>query len=310
MTQPLTFAAYDALPGLSQSRLKPILVSPLEYQRALKQPRKDTPALRFGRAVDVAAFEPMRYALDFAVLPVKPPADMNLTTAEGKARRKAWNEAHPEDADLSPDDWRAKVWAAEHAGKTILSLDEHARAWECGAVLRSHPLTRRYFAGGKVQEVIAWTDKATGIACKGRIDLLPDCEPCIVDAKSTRSVDRAAFNRDIARFGYHFQGAFYRIGWHAMHGEWLPFKDIAVESFEPHDVGVFNLTGDALQRANDLVRQALDTFARCRDSGRWPGRYEMEEDMALPSWALPFDGDGVQMLDTDPADDVPLDMEG
>lgn len=300
MTRPLPFADYDAIPGLSQSALKPILTSPLEYQRQQRIKRKETPALRFGRAVDCAAFTPRDYAIEFSVLPSGPlPDSLHLGKPEGKARKAAWIEAHPEDAEISGDEWRAKVWTAEHPGVTALSRDEHDRAWHLGEILHEHELTRDYFKGGRVQVVIEWTDKATGIKCKGRADLLPNCAPCIVDLKSTRSADRHRFGADIAKFGYHFQGSFYRTGWHEMTGEWLDFKDVAIESLEPHDVGVFLIDGDALQKGNELVRKALDTYARCRDSGKWPGRYSGEESAMLPVYALAYEAD-------EAADDSPI----
>ncbi len=299
MTLPIPWAEYDALPGLSQSALKPILVSGLEFQRFLKVKRKETPALRFGRALDCAAFTPQDYAIEFVVLKGAKDPSLNLSKPEGKQRRAQWSEQHPEDDALSPDEWRAKVQAAEHPGKSILTRDEHDRAWHCGEILRGHPLTRDYFRGGRMQVVLDWIDEKTGLRLKGRIDLLPDCRPCIVDLKSTKSVDAGSFGRDIARFGYHFQAATYRTGWHEMTGEWRDFKDVAIESLDPFDVGVFNIDGDALQKGNEMYRKALDRYAAYSASGIWPGRHQSEESASLPIHALVYDA-------PDEADDRPV----
>ncbi len=266
MTRPLSFAEYTARSGISQSALKPILTSPAHYQHSLKSPRKDTPALRFGRAADVAAFEPHRFALDFAVAPSNDDGAINRRTKVGKAQ------------------WQTLLDA--NAGKTLLSADEHNRAWIVGEVARTHPVTRDYMTRGEQQVIIEWTDKATGIRCKGRADIVNDA---IVDLKSTLSVDKFQFGRDMAKWLYHFQGAFYRTGWHEMTGEWLDFVDVAVEKFEPFDAGAFTVTGDWLQRGNELVRQALDTYARCRDAGQWPGRYSAPIEAVMPRSAMPWE---------------------
>lgn len=271
MSRSLPFADYAAIDAVNQSSLRVIVdKSPLHYQHALRSPRKDTPALRFGRAVDVAAFTPRDYATQFIVTP-----DIDRRTKDGKA-----------------------AWAAflELAGdKTLLTEEEHRRAWDCGEAVRSHRATGPLLATGDPQVTLEWTDAATGVRCKARLDLV---NSAIVDLKTSQSTDPRAFGQSVHKYGYHFQAAFYRAGWHAVHGEWLDFLLAVVESGEPHDCAAFAVEGDALQRGNELVRQALDTYARCRDAGRWPGRCEEVQSVQFPRYAMAFDeGPAFEIVD-------------
>lgn len=275
MSRPMAFEDYAEIDAVNQSTLK-ILVdkSPLHYQHALAHPRKDTPALRFGRAVDVAAFTPRDYATQFVIAP-----DVDRRTKDGKA-----------------------AWAAflEVAGdKSILTEAEHKRAWDCGEAVRAHRATGPLLATGDPQVTLEWVDEATDVRCKARLDLV---NSAIVDLKTALSADRRTFGRAVASYGYHFQASWYRQGWHVVHGEWLDFVLAVVESGEPHDCAAFRVEGDALQRGNELTRQALDTYARCRDAGRWPGRCEELQSVDFPRYAMPFDeGPDFELTDSEEA---------
>ncbi len=291
----MSYEEYDAIDAMRQSTIKHILVSPKRFKRLLGVEQKETQALRFGRAADVAAFEPHRFALQFAV-EEEGEADrtLNRSTLEGKAREKEWLAAVPGRTKIKDaEEWKRTLWQEAHPGRTQLSRDEHDRAWKCGEIIRRHPLTAPYFRdGGLVQVALEWTDPATEIRCKARIDLLSQHGPTIIDMKTCRTADRRLFGAQVNQLGYHFQGAWYRDGWKACFGEYLPFKLAVIESDGDHDVGLFGLEGDALQQGNDLVRKALDTYARCRDSGQWPGRYSEEEPIQLPAYAMAMEDGG------------------
>ena len=258
---PLPFGEYAAQEGLSQSALKPILTSPAHFQQSLKAARKDTPALKFGRAADIAAFEPHRFALEFAVEPEND-GSINRRTKKGK------------------EQWKALIAAI--GNRALLTRDEHDRAWACGEAVRSS-FAAPYLVGRK-QSALKWTDERTGLLCKARLDV--DGDDFTSDLKTCLSVDAGSFGRDVAKYLYHFQASYYRQGVRAVRGRYLPYFLVAVEKFPPHDVGVFEVDGDALQRGNELVRLALDRYAACVKSGKWPGRYSRPESVDFPKYAM------------------------
>lgn len=261
MTRPMPWAEYDALPGLSQSAAKPLLKSQAHYKASLSAPRKQTPALRFGSAADMAAFEPHLFAKSFVVSP-----EIDRRTKDGKATWATFLEACGD--------------------KTVLTADEHDRAWACGEAVRECEWARDYLRG-EMQAVLQWTDPETGVLCKGRADVLG--EGFLSDLKTTMSVDADAFGRDVAKFLYNFQAAYYRRGYHVMTGRWVDFYLVAVEKFPPHDVGVFLVDGNALQRGNEMVSLALQRYAAGEKSGKWEGRYSGVQSVKFPRYAMAMD---------------------
>jgi hypothetical protein len=64
---------------------------------------------------------------------------------------------------------------------------------------------------------------------------------------------------------------------------------VAVESEAPYDVGVFEVSQEALAAGDEDVARLLRRVAECRASVRWPGRYPDVTELDLPGWAKPRD---------------------
>jgi hypothetical protein len=259
---PMTFEEYLAIPRVNFSTLKEMRKSPKHYLFALSNPREDTVRLALGRAAHTSVLEPDRFAVDYAVF---------------RGNRRAGK------------DWDA--FCAANKDRTILRLSEYATALSMRDAVRAHPVAGKILRAGFPEQTITWTDPETGVECKCRIDWLSPGAGCFADLKTTADGDAERFGALSARYGYHLQAAFYRRGLLA-NGLDLPAKIIAVEAAEPHDVAVFGVDEDALYAGDEEVGELLRRVAECRESGRWPGRYEVEERLALPSWAFPDEDDG------------------
>jgi hypothetical protein len=168
--------------------------------------------------------------------------------------------------------------------RTIIRPEDEETAWTISAAVRSHPVAGELLATGAGEVSLTWTDKDTGIACKGRMDWLTDT--VLADLKTARDIEAKAFGRHAASMLYHCQLAFYQMGLFA-NGLEPATKIIAVESGGPHDVAVFDLDEDVLWAGEVKVRQALALVARCREQRRWPGRYQEEASFMLPAWEFP-----------------------
>ena len=103
------------------------------------------------------------------------------------------------------------------------------------------------------ESTIQWTDRETGLACKGRLDWLSSAPPVILDLKSLADAEMRALQQATARHDYHCQLAFYRAGLRANGIECESVKIVAVEQSEPYDVAVFGLLGGH----GELGRQRL-----------------------------------------------------
>jgi exodeoxyribonuclease VIII len=247
------YAAYSKIDAVNWTTLKELRRSPLHYRHRLTTPREDNARLALGRAAHTAVFEPDRFLLDYALF-------------EGERRAgKAW-----------------EAFAEQHANRTILKRAEYEQCLAIRNAVREHRVAATYLERGAGEKAIRWTDRATGIECKARLDWHSRSRPAIVDLKSTGDISKFA---DIsARMLYHCQGAFYQGGLEAVEGERFPVVFIAVEKDAPHDVGVFVLDEDALYAGSEEVRYLLERVTTCRQTGRWPGRYDEEQSLRLPTW--------------------------
>lgn len=251
----MKFEDYLKLDAVNFSSLKHLRRSPKHYAHAVTNQRPDTASMRLGRAVHTATLEPDRFALDYVV----------------------WK-----DGDRRGKDWLA--FKAAHDGETILKLDEYLRACAIRDAVRSHPLVAPYLVEGKAEHVLQWTDQRTGLACKARADWI--APGLVLDIKTARdAVDLRAFASTAWRMGYLHQLHFYTAGARAVTGREHEAVIVAVENAEPFDVVVYRLDEDALWLAGEEVNALLDTLVRCKESGVWPGTFELEQVLAAPRWA-------------------------
>ena len=259
------YATYRALPGVNWSTLKHMRVSPRHYRHARDNPRPDTAALSLGRMVHARVFEPIRFASDYVVWPAK------------NKRRfgKKWD-----------------AFKAEHPGKEIVTEADHDYAQRIGDALDAHPVAAPYIARGEAEKAFQWTDEATRLPCKCRVDFLSASVPATVDLKTAADISPYRFAGQVARLGYHGQGAFYSDGVAANGHGALPFVLIAVESSPPFDVIVYRLDEDSLYAGTEEYRELLTKVAACTKSGRWPGRFDTEQTLRLPAWVWGDDEEG------------------
>ncbi len=269
----MTPAEYQALDAVNWSTLKELRRSPLHYRHRLATPRDDAAYLAMGRAVHTAVLEPDRFALDYAIW-----------TGERRAG-KAW-----------------EAFRDANGSRTILTEREYTTCLAIRDSVRAHPRAMAYLAQGLAERPVVWTDAATGLRCKARLDFVSQSRPAVVDLKTARAVEPRRFATAAAQLLYHGQLAFYRAGWRATAGADLDPVIIAVESEAPHDVVVYRFDEEARDEGDALVAELLQELAARRRTGEWPGLDRGEEQtLTLPGWALP---------DTGAADDLGLTFGG
>lgn len=263
----MTLIDYTTLPGINWTTLKEMRRSPLHYQHRLANPLEDSARLAMGRAAHTAILEPDRFPLEYAVW-----------TGERRAGKE----------------WEA--FKAANAGRTIIKADEYATCLAMRDAVRRHPAAAAILqAGGEAEKAVTWTDDATGLPCKGRMDWLG--KYVLADLKTTSDLDPVRFGATAARMGYHTQLAFYRRGVKAATGMDYPVQIIAVESSAPHDVAVFTIDETVLYAGDEEIDELLAKVKACREANAWPGRYPAETTLQLPNWAFGSDAAGADDLD-------------
>lgn len=259
---------YDVIERVNFSTLKWMKKCPKKYRHHSVKAPKDTPAMKMGRVSHVAALEPERFRASIAV----------------------WDGPRREGKDW--DDFRLR-----HAGKELLTVDEHETCLAISKAIEGEPEARRYLTNGGSEVTMLWkhpvsVETSAGkfeiaeIECKGRIDF--DSQDAIVDLKTTRDASPEEFGKQANSLGYFTQAAWYVDGYaFASGGIVKPYVIVAVENTEPYVVQVYELTKEDLQLGRIEYRAWLDKLAFCRAHNFWPGYSHDGKALVLqrPAWA-------------------------
>lgn len=262
----MTYEEYEKIEAVRWSDLKEMRRSPLRYHYRLHNPREDSVRFKNGRAAHTCLFESDRFAIDYAVW-------------RGDRRAgKEWDK-----------------FCEANRGRTIIKLDEYARCLGIRDAVKAHPVAGLLVTGGEAEVSLTWTDEATGLPCKARLDYRQGVN--VSDLKTTFDIDARRFASTCARMGHHIQAALYRRACRA-NGIDPVMRIIAVEAEEPYEVAVYLLSDDTLYAGDEELDGLLAQVAAGRFSGKWPGRYDEEQTLELPAWAFEDeqDLDGVGLI--------------
>lgn len=257
--------------AVNWSTLRFMRQSPKHYRHALTAPPKDTEALQRGRLTHCAIYEPDELPKRYVVEP---------------RFHKGQNDDTAVKNGYEGGKQAAAAWAAENVGREVVSSDMMAAASAMAAALHADPWAAPMLRGGSAEQLITWTDRQTGIACRGRVDHF---NGCLSDLKTSRSVEPRWFAAQVARMGYHAQLAFYADGLRES-GVALaePPALIVVENCAPYDVLVLTVPDEAIDAGRAMYRACLERLAECRRHDEWPGVSDgQRQTLNLPAWALP-----------------------
>lgn len=304
--------AYADIAAINWSTLKHLAVSAKMLRHRVDHPREDTKALALGRAIHCAVLEPERWRAEV----IAEPDEWDLRSNKGKAARAEWlaeksgGEFVPQpsfDRRTNAGKEAAKKFKAmvaetntrvvvgtEDAGQilgpevTVLTRADYELAERCADAVQDHPTAREWLSEIRTEEVITWTDPATGLRCKARLDSV--APTFVLDLKSTRRATLREQFADIARYLYHGQLAFYHDGAIASGAisriGAQPPRLITVQTEPPYDVAPLILPVDELQTGRLLYRDLLRRYAQHVEHDIWPGIAPGPVEIELPRWAL------------------------
>jgi hypothetical protein len=257
----MNYADYAKIDAVNASTLKELIAkSPRHYKYLLENPREETDALRFGTLVHLAVLEPGRFADTFATVYAVKPDGMNFSTKDGKA-------------------WRDEQ---ANAGKVVITSAQYQDlAGMCKSILanpRACELLR-----GESEKVITWNDPLTGIACKGRPDVIT-IDGDLVDLKSAKDIRPREFVRACLNLGYFISMAHYVRGLAAIGRPPRNVYLVAVEKTAPYDVAVYRLNDEWLALGDEACARAMSRILECRKTDAWPGIVTGEMELDLPAW--------------------------
>lgn len=310
---------YFAAPGLSNSGMKDLAVSPLRYwfrhinpNRPIVEPSRE---MVIGSALHCAVLETAEYDSRYAV-ELNPPSDC-LETIEDlrtwlkdhsvapKGTRKAdiMAQVQAVDPDVPILEIQKQRHAEAHKGKTILSIEEWNRVAGMTEALVRQPVFKALLAAGESEQSIFVTDPDTGVPLKARMDWVTPTLTLDLKTfaqKRGKSIDKSVADA-IWYEQYYRQAYFYTyvrgIQAGEVKGRHPDFIMAFVESEEPHEVrikslrpmtaGEVNLYWDrARLEVRDLIQAWAEYMERFGDKPwRTPAAVEPLIDQDMPGLA-------------------------
>ncbi len=296
-------AEYFAAPGLSNSGMSDLAVSPLRYWHLHLNPERPadepTAEMQVGSALHCAVLEPSEFDKRYACELIPPEgcldtiSDLRLALEniglKGKGSAKGpiiqqVQEALPHMPILSV---LQEQHAQQNEGKVIFPVESWLCIGGAAAALRDEPRVNAILdAEGKSEHRIFMIDKETGVPLKGKLDWLAPgltLDLKTFTQKRGKSIDRSVADA-ILYEQYYRQAYFYGLlrGWpKEFSGE---FVMAFVESQPPHEVRLRVLRPKTGGNANLYwikaqleVRNLIRTYAECVNHfGDKPWRYAQE----------------------------------
>lgn len=251
---------------VSYSALQHFVRSPKHYLHYLTGPRKKSPALALGSAVDCMLLPTVEFEKRFAVHP-----NYNPWTFDGKAM--------------------LEIFAQDNPGKILISKDEYEKATMMkNAVLENDEARNILEQITDFQKELRWIDEETGIPCLAYLDGIG--KDITAELKTAKDASQTSFMRDAFNFGYHFQTGIYKIGQASTNCLTKNYRYIVVEKELPFAVAIYEPTKDYVEAGKKIFRKVLKDFKYCMDNdlfesgyGFWAGNDEKVLSLDLPPWS-------------------------
>ena len=247
----LPFAAYAKEPGLSGSLLVEGVTSMYRMHYRAKNPKDETPQMRWGRLGHSSLLEPERLERDLAVF--------DGATKKGNA-------------------WDA--FKLENEGKEIITEEEATRLAEMIEMVYANPVAKEFLTSCQHEVSMFW-DGEYGRG-KGRMDGYNPNQ--INELKFTADVTR--FKDTAARMLYHVKCGWYQVGVRALTGKLLPVYVMAVEADPPHDVMLYEYDVDTIAIGRDVAQAVAKQYRECQKTGEYPGVCSDIRTLRLPEWMM------------------------
>lgn len=140
---------------------------------------------------------------------------------------------------------------------------------------------------GDVEQTMLWVEQAddgTPVQCKGMLDLVDWTTGRILDLKKTENAHPDAIARHVDDYGYAIQEAAYRSGFGEVRPQQRGREQFAFAFYEldPAVVVEVQLDGSYRHIGESRWRRAVNTWARCLKTGKWPGY--AAQPIAPPAW--------------------------
>jgi len=258
----VSFEEYKAIDAANAHGLMLFERSPAHFYWSKTNQTEPTPAQQLGTLAHMAILEPDEFKRLVRVEP-----NVNKRTKAGKTQLEEWRDSLPENA-------------------VIASLEQVELCLQMATAVQDQPYAKALLSDGNAEQTMLWTDSDTGVACKARADWICSGHDVLVDLKTAQDASMNAFQRASGNFRYHMQAAFYTMASEACGLSGRAFIFIVVETAPPFGVALYQLDEEAMHAGHVRIRHALERYADCLSSGKWPMYPTEIQTLTLSKWAL------------------------
>ncbi|QFG09996.1 RecB-like exonuclease/helicase [Mycobacterium phage Antsirabe] len=186
----------------------------------------------------------------------------------------------------STAEWKAAEAHARKVGKIPVAKWDMDKAQTMAGRVFQHRIAGRLLSKGQAEHSVYWHDDATGVRLRCRPDFLTDGlgRTICIDYKTATSANPAQFQRAVVDYGYHQQQAFYEDGLAEIGLDNVGFLFIVQAKTAPFTVSVCRIKPEVVELGRRQNRAAIELFARCTESGQWPG-YDGIHEVGMAGWA-------------------------
>ena len=252
--------AYEALPGVSQSKLRPFLKSVAHGAKSLTDARKQTDAMLLGILAHAWALEG-KHAIDarYAVVPASAPK---------RPTKIQLNAKKPSEETVAAIAWWSEFEKANE-GREVVDADMIADSEQVGnAIVRALDAYDIRPIGTEVALTCQWGE----LTLKGCLDIVTS-DGVIYDVKTTGlEATREDWGRTLERdMGLALQMAFYSLLFRENFGEPpSAFRHIVVETEAPYGFRVFEADPEITAKGVQSMLLALDRWKQYLEIGNAP----------------------------------------
>jgi len=219
--------------------------------------KKETVALNFGRAAHALVLGEPEFKSKFIISPY---ADFRTKEAQ------LWRDSQT---------------------KQVVRIEEMETVNAMAKAQREAPQVMRAFSEGKPEMSLIWKDPETGVWLKSRPDWLPT-HPAIrfaCEYKTCISIEPRKLSNDVFKYGYEMQAALALDGIATvLDVKPLGMAHVVQEKDVPYLCDMRLFTTEQIEFGRMQYRKALHIFARCLETGIWPGYTTEPRYFDTPWW--------------------------
>ncbi|HDY67910.1 MAG TPA: hypothetical protein ENH85_08985 [Candidatus Scalindua sp.] len=240
--------------------------------------KKATESTDYGQLIDCYILDNQAFGSKYAVAP-----------------KEYYNKKDDKD---KPWNWNAtfcKDWRAEQVeqGKLVIKSEDLEACKDAGATMLNDQIIGRLLACSDKQVMLTgtWQDESgLSIPLKTLIDIVPLKDSAfsqyLCDMKTCRTASPYQWPREVWKYGYHVQAAFYADMYYAATKEARDgFTHILQESYEPYEIGRRLLSEEFIEEGREKYQSALKKYCQCLKSGVWPG-YDDDSNMSIDGFTI------------------------